>query len=76
LKQVVDKLKNEKGDIFMPLLHFVFSKEIKRFYQTKKLTKGLDKEEENKDDSNIDIESMEDFVQPEFNTIDDILGSK
>lgn len=55
LTQIVDKLKDENGDIFVPLLYFIFEKEIAKFYTTKKLTKGFKNGENNNDNSVSDV---------------------
>jgi hypothetical protein len=40
LELIVDKFKRD-SDIYLPLLYFVFDKEIAKFYVTKRLTKGV-----------------------------------
>ena len=45
LQQIVQRLK-QGDDVYMPLIYFVFEKEIAKYYATKNLTKDF-KESEN-----------------------------
>jgi len=61
----VQRLKHGKDDdLYMPLIYFVFEKEIAKYYATKKLTKGF-KESQNSEDqecsdqNEVDLEFIE-----------------